>query len=83
MRRRADLLIFVFVSRALEHREDLPHVQVQPPGPVGLRPQARFVGVRLMIDELGITWYTLCYDLNADGQARWSPGSWTGSLRAA
>ena len=36
-----------------------------------------------MIDGLGIAWYTLRYGLNADGTARWSPGSWTGSLRAA
>jgi len=39
MRRRANLLIFVVVSRALEHREGLPHVQVRPLGPAGLPAQ--------------------------------------------
>jgi hypothetical protein len=41
------------------------------------------IGACLMIDGLGIAWYTLRYGLNADGITRWSPRSWTGSLRAA
>jgi hypothetical protein len=36
-----------------------------------------------MIDGHGIARYTLCYGLNADEMARWSPRSWTGSLRTA
>jgi hypothetical protein len=41
------------------------------------------IRARLMIDGLRIARYTLCYGLNADEMARWSPRSWTGSLRAA
>jgi len=33
------------------------------------------IGARLMIDGLGIAWYTLRYDLNADGRVCWSPRS--------
>jgi hypothetical protein len=66
MRRRANLLIFVFVSLALEHREELPHVQVRPPGPAGLPPRARLDRGRLVIGGLGIARYTLRYGLNAD-----------------
>jgi hypothetical protein len=36
-----------------------------------------------MIDGIGIARYTLRYGLNAGEVARWSPRSWTGSLRAA
>ena len=41
------------------------------------------IGARLMMDGLRIARYTLCYGLNADEIARWSPRSWTGSLRTA
>ena len=41
MLRRANLLIFVLVARALGHREGLPHVQLRPPGTAGPLAQAR------------------------------------------
>jgi hypothetical protein len=69
MRCRANLLMFVLVSRALEHREELPHVQVRPPGPVGLPPQARLDPAHLTIDGLRIALHTLRHGLNADGVA--------------
>jgi hypothetical protein len=41
------------------------------------------VRARLVIDRLAIAWYALRYGLNADEMAFRSPGSWTGSSRAA
>ena len=41
------------------------------------------IGARRMIDGFRIARYTLCYGLNADEIARWSPKSWAGSLRTA
>ena len=41
------------------------------------------IGARRMIDGFRIARYTLCYGMNADEMARWSPRSWTGSLRTA
>jgi len=60
MRGRANLLIFVFLSRALEHRDEPPHVHVRPPGSAGRPPQARLDRGRARqpdwIASCGLTW---------------------------
>jgi len=66
MRCRAGPPIFVFVSRAPEHREELPLVQVRPPDQAGLSPQARLERGRLTIAGLGIALHTLRHNLVTD-----------------
>ena len=53
-----------FVSSATE--EGLPRVQVDLLAQVVCHSKRDSIGARLMIDRLGIAWYTLRYGLNAD-----------------
>jgi len=70
MSRRANLLIFVLVSQALEHRGELAHVQVRPRGPPVCYCGRDSIGPRLIIDRLGIARYALRDGPNADDMAR-------------
>ena len=83
MRCRSDLLISVLVSRAPERREELPLVQVRPPGQSVYRRKRDSTGARRATDGLGVALHTLCYGLVTGGGVHWSPGSRTGSLRAS
>src|ERR1700733_6867950 len=83
MRGRADLLIFVLVSLALERREGLPRVQLRSLSPAGRPPQARLHQGAAHDRRTRVARCTLSYGLNADGVARWSPRAWAGSSRAS
>ena len=83
MRGRANLLIFVFVSLAVGHREGLPRVQVRPLVRMVCHRKRDSIEARFKIDGLGIARYTLRYGLNTNKVARWSPRGWAGSARAA
>jgi hypothetical protein len=78
----AGLPIFVFVSQAPEHREELPLAQIRPPGQSVYHRKRDSTGAGLAIDGLGIALHTLRHGLVTDEGVRWSPRSWTRSLRA-